>query len=83
MSEDEAKRDLMRRWLVKAWHELAAAGKLSGGPDVYLDVAIYHCQQAAEKALKALRRDPPSRRACRITSDPRPSQMRRRRLSRE
>lgn len=54
MNEDEAKRDLMRRWLVKACHDLAAAGKLAGGPDVYLDVAIYHCQQAAEKALKAL-----------------------------
>jgi HEPN domain-containing protein len=53
MNEDEAKRDLVRRWLVKAWHDLAAAGKLAGGPDVYLDVAIYHCQQAAEKALKA------------------------------
>jgi HEPN domain-containing protein len=53
MNEDEAKRDLVRRWLVKAWHDLAAAGKLAGGPDVYLDVAIYHCQRAAEKALKA------------------------------
>ncbi|MGH8604009.1 MAG: HEPN domain-containing protein [Gammaproteobacteria bacterium] len=29
-------------------------GSGTGGPDVYLDVAIYHCQQAAEKALKAL-----------------------------
>jgi len=53
MNEDEAKRDLVRRWLVKAWHDLAAARKLAGGPDAYLDVAIYHCQQAAEKALKA------------------------------
>jgi HEPN domain-containing protein len=53
MNEDEVKRDLVRRWLVKAWHDLAAARKLSSGPDVYLDVAIYHCQQAAEKSLKA------------------------------
>jgi len=31
---------------------LAAARKLSTGPDLYLDVAIYHCQQAAEKTIK-------------------------------
>ncbi len=26
--------------------------KLSEGPNPYLDTAIYHCQQAAEKAIK-------------------------------
>jgi HEPN domain-containing protein len=49
---DEAQQSLVREWLTKAQHDLAAARKLSGGPDPYLDVAIYHCQQAAEKAVK-------------------------------
>ena len=47
-----AKLELVRNWLVKAQHDLAAACKLSADPDPYLDVAVYHCQQAAEKALK-------------------------------
>ncbi len=49
---DEAKRDLVRAWLTKAQHDLASAHKLSTDPDPYLDTAIYHCQQAAEKAIK-------------------------------
>lgn len=47
-----AKQELVRNWLIKAQHDLASARKLSTGPDPYLDVAIYHCQQAAEKAVK-------------------------------
>jgi len=47
-----AKLELVQSWLTKAQHDLAAARKLSEGPDRYLDVAVYHCQQAAEKALK-------------------------------
>ena len=47
-----AKQELVRNWLTVAQHDLAASGKLSTGPDPYLDVAIYHCQQTAEKALK-------------------------------
>jgi HEPN domain-containing protein len=47
-----AKLDLVRNWLIKAQHDLAAARKLSADPDPYLDVAVYHCQQAAEKAIK-------------------------------
>ncbi len=50
---DETKRDLLKAWLIKAQHDLAAARKLSAEPDSYLDMAIYHCQQAAEKAIKA------------------------------
>lgn len=50
---DEAKRDLVKSWLVKAQHDLASARKLAEEPDSYLDTAIYHCQQAAEKAIKA------------------------------
>ncbi len=49
---DETKRDLLKAWLVKAQHDLAAARKLSADPDSYLDTAIYHCQQAAEKPSK-------------------------------
>jgi HEPN domain-containing protein len=48
----DAKRELVQAWLVKAQHDLAAARKLGAGPDPYLDIAIYHCQQAAEKAVK-------------------------------
>ena len=51
---DEATLDLVRGWLIKAQHDLAAARKLAGGDDPYLDTAIYHCQQAAEKAIKGL-----------------------------
>jgi HEPN domain-containing protein len=44
--------ELVRNWLVKAQHDLATARKAASPPDPYLDTAIYHCQQAAEKALK-------------------------------
>lgn len=47
-----AKLELVQNWLIKAQHDLAAARKLATEPDPYLDVAIYHCQQAAEKAVK-------------------------------
>jgi HEPN domain-containing protein len=49
---DEAKRELVQNWLTKAQRDLAAARKFSTEPDPYLDTAIYHCQQAAEKAVK-------------------------------
>lgn len=49
---DEATCELTRTWLVKARTDLGSAHKLASGPDAYPDVAIYHCQQAAEKALK-------------------------------
>ena len=47
-----AKLELVQNWLIKAQHDLAAARKLAADPDPYLDVAVYHCQQAAEKAVK-------------------------------
>jgi HEPN domain-containing protein len=47
-----AKLELVRNWLVKAHNDLAAARILATGPDPLLDVAVYHCQQAAEKAIK-------------------------------
>jgi HEPN domain-containing protein len=49
---DEAKRRLIQGWLIKAKHDLATAERLADGPDPLLDTAIYHCQQAAEKAVK-------------------------------
>lgn len=49
---DEAKRKLVISWLIKASHDFESAKRLSSGPDPILDTAIYHCQQAAEKAIK-------------------------------
>lgn len=46
------KEELVKNWLIKAQHDLLAAKKLSAGQEVYTDVAIYHCQQAGEKAVK-------------------------------
>ncbi len=42
----------VRNWLIKAKHDLLTARKLSTGKECYLDTAIYHCQQTAEKAVK-------------------------------
>ena len=50
MGEDSAA--MTQRWLSKAWHDLIGAGRCSVEDDVTLDVAVYHCQQAGEKALK-------------------------------
>ncbi|MGH9424646.1 MAG: HEPN domain-containing protein [Thermoanaerobaculia bacterium] len=50
----DPKTTLVSAWMAKARSDLGTAGKLSSGPDTYLDTAIYHCQQAAEKAIKAL-----------------------------
>lgn len=49
---NEAKRLLVRTWLVRAQHDLASAQVLSNHRPALLDTAIYHCQQAAEKAVK-------------------------------
>lgn len=46
------KTTLVKNWLIKALHDLAVSKKLKTGEEQYLDVAIYHCQQAAEKAIK-------------------------------
>ena len=50
---DEAKHREIGQWLVKAQHDLGSARCLMTGDAPYLDTAVYHCQQAAEKALKA------------------------------
>jgi HEPN domain-containing protein len=49
---DEAKRELVRAWLIKAQNDLDTAPQISAVPEGHLDAAIYHCQQAAEKAVK-------------------------------
>lgn len=41
-------------WLDRAQDDLGSATKLLRGRDPYPATAAYHCQQAAEKALKAV-----------------------------
>ena len=50
---DESTRELVRDWLLRADHDLRSARALAALPEPLLDTAIYHCQQAAEKAVKA------------------------------
>ena len=50
---DQALIDSTQRWVVKAFHDLVGARKSAQDDDISLDVAVYHCQQAAEKSLKA------------------------------
>jgi HEPN domain-containing protein len=50
---DDAKRELVLSWLIKASHDLGAAKLLGATGQALRNVAGYHCQQAAEKALKA------------------------------
>jgi len=42
-----------KAWLVKAWRDLETARRAAAGAPPFYDVAVYHCQQAAEKAMKA------------------------------
>jgi len=50
---DESTRELVRDWLTRASHDLRSSRALASLEDPLLDTAIYHCQQAAEKAVKA------------------------------
>ena len=50
---DEFTTELVRDWLTRASHDLQASRILSTADNPLLDMAIYHCQQAAEKAVKA------------------------------
>jgi HEPN domain-containing protein len=43
---------LVQGWLTKASRDLSAARLLAEDRPALVDIAIYHCQQAAEKALK-------------------------------
>ena len=44
--------DLVKSWMIKSNHDLNSARILADNPEPYLDTAIYHCHQAAEKAIK-------------------------------
>ena len=45
----DPKTELVRSWFTKSWHDLESARVLS---DEFLDTAIFHCQQSAEKGVK-------------------------------
>jgi len=42
-----------KAWMVKAWRDLETARRAVGGEPPLYDTAVYHCQQSAEKAIKA------------------------------
>ncbi len=42
-----------KAWMIKAWRDLETARRAVTGQPPFYDVAVYHCQQAAEKAVKA------------------------------
>ncbi len=50
---DEVKRREIYGWLMKSRRDLVSARRLLRGEEPLRDVAVYHCQQAVEKALKA------------------------------
>ena len=50
---DDPKNNEVFQWLVKAEHDIGSARRLISGDIPYLDNAVYHCQQAAQKSLKA------------------------------
>ncbi len=52
MATDPQKDADTQSWLVKAVRDLATAKLLLEHPEPLLDSSVYHCQQAAEKALK-------------------------------
>jgi HEPN domain-containing protein len=49
----DAKADEIWQWLRKAEHDLMAAAQVLELDSPLTDISVYHCQQAAEKALKA------------------------------
>jgi len=51
---DKPTRVEVAAWLAKAQRDLDSAHRLLAGTPPYRDTAVYHCQQAAEKALKGL-----------------------------
>ena len=50
---DDTRKELLRSWLTKAASDLRSARVLGSADNAPLDTAIYHCQQTAEKAVKA------------------------------
>lgn len=53
MRHDPARIDDTRAWLQRARADLDAADRLLEGAPPLASVAVFHCQKAAEKALKA------------------------------
>ena len=49
----DTRQELLRAWMMKAASDLRSAKILGSAEDAVLDMAIYHCQQTAEKAVKA------------------------------
>ena len=50
---DEAELELVKDWLTRAHQDLRAVLILAAAENAPLDVSIYHCQQAGEKAVIA------------------------------
>lgn len=50
MNEEQVR--AVQQWLIKARNDLRSAQRLLTAKPPLLDTAAYHCQQAAEKALK-------------------------------
>ena len=50
---NDLKNELTKSWLIKAKRDLLSASQLAQADEPLLDTAAYHCQQAAEKAIKA------------------------------
>lgn len=50
---DEADLKLVKDWLTRAHQDLRGAIILAAAEEAPLDLAVYHCQQAGEKAVKA------------------------------
>ena len=46
------KEELVKSWFIKAHRDLLSAHELASAEQPLLDTAAYHCQQAAEKAVK-------------------------------
>lgn len=49
----DPKTDLVVAWVRAAQDDLGSAAKLVEGETIYPGTALYHCQQCAEKSLKA------------------------------
>lgn len=53
-SAEEVREDLVSQWLAKAQEDLDVARHLIRGDIPYPNAAAFHCQQAAEKLMKAV-----------------------------
>ncbi len=50
---DKKQKALIQQWVIKAKHDFETAGRLIDCEDPINDTGVYHCQQSAEKILKA------------------------------